>query len=80
MDLFDIAAMQSQLVCSGCRSILLYPGGATNVCCALCNAVTAVPPPGIFFVISFLLVSNLEHLHVEYLSEFLIKCVFGSLI
>lgn len=38
--------MQSQLVCSGCRSILLYPGGATNVCCALCNTVTSVPPPG----------------------------------
>ncbi|XP_054779337.1 protein LSD1-like isoform X2 [Prosopis cineraria] len=39
--------MQSQLLCSGCRNILLYPRGATNVCCALCNAVTSVPPPGI---------------------------------
>ncbi|KAK8500317.1 hypothetical protein V6N12_068804 [Hibiscus sabdariffa] len=38
--------MQNQLVCSGCRSILLYPRGATNVCCALCNTVTQVPPPG----------------------------------
>ncbi|XP_054802767.1 protein LSD1-like [Prosopis cineraria] len=38
--------MQSQLVCSGCRSVLLYPRGATNVCCALCNAITSVPPPG----------------------------------
>ncbi|XP_062012503.1 protein LSD1 [Rosa rugosa] len=38
--------MQSQLVCSGCRSILLYPRGASNVCCALCNTVTPVPPPG----------------------------------
>ncbi|KAI3790493.1 hypothetical protein L2E82_03572 [Cichorium intybus] len=38
--------MQSQIVCSGCRSILLYPRGASNVCCALCNAVTSVPPPG----------------------------------
>ncbi|KAK8551056.1 hypothetical protein V6N12_039725 [Hibiscus sabdariffa] len=38
--------MQSQLVCSGCRSILLYPRGATNVCCALCNTVTQVPSPG----------------------------------
>lgn len=36
----------SQLVCSGCRSILLYPRGATNVCCALCNTITSVPPPG----------------------------------
>ncbi|KAF7114378.1 hypothetical protein RHSIM_RhsimUnG0090000 [Rhododendron simsii] len=33
--------MQSQLVCSGCRSVLLYPRGATNVCCALCNAITS---------------------------------------
>ncbi|XP_061365710.1 protein LSD1 [Gastrolobium bilobum] len=38
--------MQSQLVCNGCRSILLYPRGATNVCCALCNTITSVPPPG----------------------------------
>ncbi|KAI3496226.1 hypothetical protein L1887_38581 [Cichorium endivia] len=38
--------MQSQIVCSGCRSILLYPRGASNVCCALCNTVTSVPPPG----------------------------------
>ncbi|PWA63069.1 Zinc finger, LSD1-type [Artemisia annua] len=38
--------MQSQIVCNGCRSILLYPRGASNVCCALCNAVTSVPPPG----------------------------------
>uniref|UniRef100_A0A7C8YK41 Zinc finger LSD1-type domain-containing protein n=1 Tax=Opuntia streptacantha TaxID=393608 RepID=A0A7C8YK41_OPUST len=37
---------QSQLVCSGCRNLLLYPAGATSVCCAVCNAVTAVPPPG----------------------------------
>ncbi|MFQ6644437.1 hypothetical protein Gotur_018462 [Gossypium turneri] len=38
-----IADMQSQLICSGCRSILLYPRGATSVCCALCNTIT---PPG----------------------------------
>ncbi|CAA2950190.1 Hypothetical predicted protein [Olea europaea subsp. europaea] len=38
--------MQTQVVCGGCRTVLLYPRGATNVCCALCNAVTAVPPPG----------------------------------
>ncbi|CAJ1938256.1 unnamed protein product [Sphenostylis stenocarpa] len=38
--------MQSQLVCNGCRSLLLYPRGATNVCCALCNTITSVPPPG----------------------------------
>lgn len=33
-------------MCSGCRNLLMYPSGATNVCCALCNAVTMVPPPG----------------------------------
>lgn len=38
--------VQSQLVCSGCRNLLLYPMGATSVCCAVCNAVTTVPPPG----------------------------------
>ncbi|CAI0393651.1 unnamed protein product [Linum tenue] len=38
--------MQSQLVCNGCRSILLYPRGASNVCCALCNTITSVPPSG----------------------------------
>ncbi|KAI4368044.1 hypothetical protein MLD38_016653 [Melastoma candidum] len=39
-------SMQSQLVCSGCRSTLLYPRGATNVRCALCSIITPVPPPG----------------------------------
>nr|XP_010919877.1 protein LSD1 isoform X1 [Elaeis guineensis] len=37
---------QSQIVCSGCRNLLLYPLGATSVCCAVCNAVTVVPSPG----------------------------------
>ncbi|GAV77037.1 zf-LSD1 domain-containing protein, partial [Cephalotus follicularis] len=40
------ASGQSQLVCSGCRNLLLYAVGATSVCCSVCNAVTAVPPPG----------------------------------
>ncbi|KAI5572035.1 hypothetical protein POPTR_011G154800v4 [Populus trichocarpa] len=38
--------MQSQVVCRGCRSLLLYPSGATNVCCALCSTVTSIPAPG----------------------------------
>ncbi|XP_051136100.1 protein LSD1-like isoform X2 [Andrographis paniculata] len=38
--------MQSQVVCGGCRTVLLYPSGATNVCCAICNMVTPVPPAG----------------------------------
>ncbi|CAH9111860.1 unnamed protein product [Cuscuta europaea] len=37
--------MQCQLVCNGCRTTLLYPRGASNVCCAVCNALTPVPPP-----------------------------------
>lgn len=41
-----LSGSQSQLVCSGCRNLLVYPVGATSVCCAVCNAVTAVPPPG----------------------------------
>ncbi|XP_042435702.1 protein LSD1-like isoform X1 [Zingiber officinale] len=36
---------QSQLVCSGCRNLLLYPVGATSVCCAVCSAVTTTVPP-----------------------------------
>ncbi|XP_013626337.1 PREDICTED: protein LSD1-like isoform X2 [Brassica oleracea var. oleracea] len=34
-----MAEMQDQLVCHGCRNTLLYPRGATNVRCALCNTV-----------------------------------------
>ncbi|XP_052200904.1 protein LSD1-like [Diospyros lotus] len=37
--------MQSQLACTGCRRILLYPSGATIVCCALCSSITSVPAP-----------------------------------
>ncbi|XP_066360420.1 protein LOL2-like [Miscanthus floridulus] len=37
--------MQSQIVCHGCRTVLLYPRGAPSVCCAVCHAVTNVPPP-----------------------------------
>ena len=47
---------QSQLVCSGCRNLLMYPVGATSVCCAVCNAVTAVPPPG---MMQFLLTESI---------------------
>ncbi|KAB5535007.1 hypothetical protein DKX38_018093 [Salix brachista] len=36
----------SQVVCRGCRSLLLYPSGASNVCCALCSIVTSIPTPG----------------------------------
>lgn len=40
------AGMQSQLVCNGCRTILLYPQGATNVRCAICNTMTPTLPAG----------------------------------
>ncbi|TVU45984.1 hypothetical protein EJB05_05494 [Eragrostis curvula] len=39
--------MQSQIVCRGCRTVLLYPQGAPSVCCAVCQAITTVPPPGL---------------------------------
>ncbi|XP_057537323.1 protein LSD1-like isoform X3 [Amaranthus tricolor] len=39
--------MQSQLVCSGCRTILLYPRGAPNVRCAICDTVSPVQPTGL---------------------------------
>ncbi|KAM0899282.1 hypothetical protein ACQ4PT_021401 [Festuca glaucescens] len=42
----NFAGMQSQIVCHGCRSVLLYPRGAPSVCCAVCHAVTSAPPPG----------------------------------
>ncbi|XP_038680204.1 protein LSD1-like [Tripterygium wilfordii] len=38
--------MQSQHVCGGCRSILLYPRGAANIICTRCNIVTSFAPPG----------------------------------
>mmetsp|Transcript_27013 Transcript_27013/g.37299 ORF Transcript_27013/g.37299 Transcript_27013/m.37299 type:complete len:174 (-) Transcript_27013:175-696(-) len=39
-------APQSQIICSGCRTLLVYPQGAQNVRCALCNNITSVPPAG----------------------------------
>ncbi|XP_023635155.1 protein LSD1 isoform X2 [Capsella rubella] len=41
----EIADMQDQLVCHGCRNLLMYPRGASNVRCALCNTINMVPPP-----------------------------------
>ncbi|XXG74644.1 hypothetical protein AAC387_Pa07g3315 [Persea americana] len=32
--------MQSQLLCSGCRNMLLYPRGAPSVRCAVCQTIT----------------------------------------
>lgn len=61
---FNYAVMQSQLVCNGCRSLLLYPRGATNVCCALCNTITSVPPPGKLIDVSVTGILRLENLRV----------------
>jgi LSD1 subclass zinc finger protein len=49
----NFAGMQSQIVCHGCRSLLLYPRGAPSVCCTVCHAVTSVPPPGNTSVLRF---------------------------
>mmetsp|Transcript_5663 Transcript_5663/g.6503 ORF Transcript_5663/g.6503 Transcript_5663/m.6503 type:complete len:223 (-) Transcript_5663:909-1577(-) len=40
------ASPQSQIICTGCRTLLVYPQGAQNVRCALCNIITSVPPAG----------------------------------
>ncbi|NP_001152350.1 Protein LOL3 precursor [Zea mays] len=39
--------MQNQIMCHACRTLLLYPRGASSVCCAVCQAITTVPPPGL---------------------------------
>lgn len=39
-------APQSQIICSGCRTLLVYPQNATNVRCALCHTITAALPSG----------------------------------
>ena len=39
---------QNQIMCSGCKNLLIYPAGATSICCALCHAVTPVPTSGLF--------------------------------
>jgi LSD1 subclass zinc finger protein len=40
------AGPQSNIVCSHCTTLLLYPQGAQNVRCARCGEITAVPPAG----------------------------------
>ncbi|CAI5470909.1 unnamed protein product [Closterium sp. Yama58-4] len=39
-------AAQSQIVCTGCRTLLVYPNNASNVRCALCSTITPVPQAG----------------------------------
>ncbi|XP_078162715.1 protein LOL2-like isoform X2 [Carex rostrata] len=36
----------SQIVCSGCRSLLIFPAGAPTVLCGACNTVMTVYPQG----------------------------------
>uniref|UniRef100_A0A0A0L592 Zinc finger LSD1-type domain-containing protein n=1 Tax=Cucumis sativus TaxID=3659 RepID=A0A0A0L592_CUCSA len=38
-----VTCCQNQIMCSGCKNLLIYPAGATSICCALCHAVTPVP-------------------------------------
>ncbi|KAL9268083.1 LOL2-like protein [Drosera capensis] len=40
----QFSGMRSQIVCNGCRSLLLYPADATNVRCAVCQTITPVQP------------------------------------
>uniref|UniRef100_A0A0E0HJH2 Zinc finger LSD1-type domain-containing protein n=1 Tax=Oryza nivara TaxID=4536 RepID=A0A0E0HJH2_ORYNI len=41
---------QSQLVCSGCCNLLMYPAGAMSVCCTVRSTVTAVPAPDMHII------------------------------
>ncbi|KAJ4811416.1 LSD1 zinc finger family protein [Rhynchospora pubera] len=38
--------MHNRIVCSGCRTLLIYPAGAATVQCGACNIITAVYPQG----------------------------------
>ena len=40
----DARASMSQLVCGACRTLLLYPRGATTVQCSMCNTVNLSVP------------------------------------
>ncbi|KAK9844673.1 hypothetical protein WJX74_005358 [Apatococcus lobatus] len=40
------AGPSSQIVCSSCRTLLMYPQGAQNVRCARCGHVTSPPVAG----------------------------------
>ncbi|CAK9321520.1 unnamed protein product [Citrullus colocynthis] len=42
-----VTCCQSQIVCSGCKNLLMYPAGATSICCALCHVVSPVPTSGL---------------------------------
>ncbi|GAX74664.1 hypothetical protein CEUSTIGMA_g2112.t1 [Chlamydomonas eustigma] len=35
----------SHLVCGGCQTLLMYPGGAASVRCQRCHHITNAPPP-----------------------------------
>uniref|UniRef100_A0A6N2KKW7 Zinc finger LSD1-type domain-containing protein n=1 Tax=Salix viminalis TaxID=40686 RepID=A0A6N2KKW7_SALVM len=40
----NLAGMDmAQLICRGCRSLLMYPHGATSVRCSCCHAVNLAP-------------------------------------
>lgn len=38
----------AQLICGGCRALLMHPRGATSVRCACCHTVNLVPGPNQF--------------------------------
>ncbi|CAL5222506.1 g4880 [Coccomyxa viridis] len=43
---YPSASRQSQVVCGGCNTLLMFPQGAQNVRCARCRHITSVPPAG----------------------------------
>lgn len=40
----------AQLVCGGCRTMLIYARGATSVRCSCCNTIN-ITMPGIYYVL-----------------------------
>ena len=59
------SGVQSQLVCSECQKLLLYAHGATSVCCAVCNAVTNEPLPGMFSSISLSSIATMFNMIIQ---------------
>jgi len=82
LSVLQFSGGQSQLVCIGCRNLLMYPAGATSVCCAVCSTVTSVPAPGthmnyLHFGLKNLRVSNTASEHwATFVRELVSYCPF----
>ncbi|GFP97457.1 protein lsd1 [Phtheirospermum japonicum] len=51
----------AQLICGGCRTLLMYTRGATSVRCSCCHTVNLVPDST--FLLSCLLAPNVAHIN-----------------